>query len=360
MADDGKGLIGVEPTYKFVEVEWDEDLVCSICSLPLVSPTTHKPCKNSFCCECVKKLEFQCPSCEGEMGEDSFSPVNQRFVLNILGKVKVECSFCSSVCAISEFEFHKKECEGVVDVCCGKRLGCEYSSQKKDLPSHEKECERAKMAPIFTNLTNRIESLEKKSKEQQTTNKRLRDSLSDQTDEITSLRKRNKTLEETNTTIWKMGGIPNGVSYVEFPLPSDATKEVELFHGFYKLCAKFSCSENGRVSVFVTFVEGPFDEMFPEFPFHGKVIVSILSPKLNPFRSLTLDSGPSPKLEPVKSFTLDSEKSLEVKEFMSMLPSKHGRGWNKRLSLDWVEKHLDGDKLWFSVKVERKLQVEIE
>ena len=183
-----ESMIGVEPTFEFVEEKWDEEIVCPVCSLPLVNPTMHKPCNNSICLECAKKNSYECPSCEKEPGEDSFSKVTLKILLNILGKVKVECSLCPLVCSMAEFETHKKTCDGVVVECEGKQLGCEYSGPKRDLSSHKKECERFKMGPIFAHLTNQIQEL-----------------------------------KQTNMALLRSN--PAGISYVEFPLPGTTKEE---------------------------------------------------------------------------------------------------------------------------------------
>ena len=359
MAGEERGVVAVEPTYKFVDKEWDEDIVCSVCSFPLEAPTTHKTCNESFCLECVQE-SFECPSCNKDPGEDSFSPVTQRFVLRILGKVKVKCELCSIVCPISEFETHKKECPKMVVECGGKHLGCGYSSQRTDLPSHEKDCPLFKLSPLLTNLTNRIESLETKSETLELANNALRETSSKQTNQIAALElakgaleTKTKKLQAENEMLRKNSAKDfnqiqelkktpfAGISYVEFPLPrtSKEEKSVRLFSGFYKVRIDFGIADGGEdISVYFYFEEGPFDDMFPKFPFEGKVIVSLLSPAH----------------QPIKTGTLDSECSEGFKECASKFPSSYGRGWHKLEKLEVVKRKLDGNKLWFSVKIERK------
>ena len=303
-----KSMIGLEPTHKFVDEVWDEEIVCSVCSLPQVTPTMHKPCNNSICLECAKKLSFECPSCKEEPGEDSFTQVTLKGMLNILGKVKVECSLCPFVCSISEFETHKKTCEGVVVECGGKQLGCEYSGPRRDLPSHEKDCERFKLCPVFDHLT---------------------DQISEQKKEIEELKKTNRAMIHFA-----------GISYVEFPLPgtTEDEKSVRLLSGFYKVRMDFGIADGGEdISVYFRFEEGPFDDMFPKFPFEGKVILSLLSPAHQPIETVSMDS-----------------ESKGFRKFASKLPSSYGRGWEKLEKLEVVKRKLDGNKLWFSVKIERK------
>ena len=200
MAEEERAEVGGEPTYEFVDEEWDEDIVCSVCSFPLEAPTTHKTCNESFCLECVQE-SFECPSCNKDPGEDSFSPVTQRFVLRMLGKVKVKCILCSIVCPISEFEIHKKECTAVRVECGGKHLGCGYSGQQTDLPFHEKDCPLFKLSPLLTNLTNRIESLETKSETLELANNALRETSSKQTNQIAALEKKSQELQLANNTL---------------------------------------------------------------------------------------------------------------------------------------------------------------
>ena len=111
---------------------------------------------------------------------------------------------------------------------------------------------------------------------------------------------------------------------------------MELFSGFYRFRVSFA-DNGGHLSVFLCFVRGRFDDLFPKFPFEGKVIFTLLSSTQN----LTISS-------------LIDTTNLHEQEFGHSFPSKHGRGWREFLTRDKIHLFLDGRKMWFSVKVERK------
>ena len=111
-----------------------------------------------------------------------------------------------------------------------------------------------------------------------------------------------------------------------------------MFSGYYKVRIDFGIADGGEdISVYFRFEEGPFDDMFPKFPFEGKVILSLLSPAH----------------QPIKTGSMDSE-SEGFRKFASKFPSSSGWGWKKFEKLEVVKRKLDGNKLWFSVKIERK------
>ena len=266
------------------------------------------------------------------------------YVLELVKEVKVKCSLCPLVCSIVEFEVHKTECDGVVVECGGKQLGCEFSGPRRDLASHEKDCERYKLAPLFFHLTSRISELETKTKELEDANKTLLESSSIRP-QISALEMKlsNKFtnridgLESTITTFLRSSTM--GISYVEFPFPETSSeKDVEIYHGFYKMKVRFGISKGkDSLSVDIGFVRGPFDDMVPEFPFEGKVIFSLLSPKMQPVLSQDW---------------INSEKEYD-KEICSSFTTTLW-GWENIARMDFVEKFLDGKKMWFSIEVQRK------
>ena len=89
----------------------------------------------------------------------------------------------------------------------------------------------------------------------------------------------------------------------------------------------------------MSFQQGEFDEMIKgHFPFKGRVVLSLLSPSLQPFRVRVLDT----------------EKNDVFKRFAMDFPSRSGVGCGEFATMEVVRKYLDGEnKLWFSVKVER-------
>ena len=252
--------VGKEPTFKFVEDELNEDL-----------------CSN-------------------------FLALSQT--------LRVQCSMCPTICSLSSFQDHKKVCDGVVCECGGKLLGCEFSCPRRDLPSHEKECQRFVLSPAIASLNEQMAMFQ-------------------------------RSMENINRGVMvTLQKSPfSGVESVKFPLPDKTpTKLKQFFDGYYRLGAEVWRSEDrDYVSFQIRFLEGPFDDMNARFPFKGKVTVSLLSPTLKAIRSLTLDTA-----------------NVGFQEFCSRCPSKGGWGWQKFASLEIVEKYLDGNKMWFSVNVEEE------
>ncbi len=53
-----------DPDYLYVnEDNIDEELKCPICFIPFIESILHNHCDNSFCKECIKKINYKCPFC---------------------------------------------------------------------------------------------------------------------------------------------------------------------------------------------------------------------------------------------------------------------------------------------------------
>ena len=142
------GMVGVEPKLKFVDDEWDEEILCSICYLPLVEPTQHNQCAIAFCKKCIEKANYNCPVCQDGAKKEGFSEVRTKFVLNILGRVRVFCDLCREEMGVGEFKQHQQNCGGVVVECVGKGVGCKVVRKRKRMGVHEGGCPYAIAAPI--------------------------------------------------------------------------------------------------------------------------------------------------------------------------------------------------------------------
>ncbi len=93
----------------------DEDLECPICMLPLLNPVEHG-CGRMFCLECFKSNietldNSLCPLCGMSCKESSsYTPVNNRFVLNKLNALKVLCPTCSCSIERGNYSDHVSLC----------------------------------------------------------------------------------------------------------------------------------------------------------------------------------------------------------------------------------------------------------
>ena len=141
------GMVGVEPKLKFVDDEWDEEILCSICYLPLVEPTQHNQCAIAFCKKCIENAKYNCPVCQ-DGAKKGFSEVRTKFILNILGRVRVFCDLCREEMGVGDFKQHQQNCGGVVVECVGKGVGCKVVRKRKRMGVHEGGCPYAIAAPI--------------------------------------------------------------------------------------------------------------------------------------------------------------------------------------------------------------------
>ena len=367
----------LQPVSELIEPQ--EEGICSFCSLPVVSPTQHA-CGRLFCQECVYGMDYQCQSCQKNPGKLSFSSTT--LPMNFLGEIEVHCPQCSKMCVFSELEEHKTPCDCVALVnCIGKPLGCSFSAPKKYLLAHEKECERAKLFPLLLPLTTKLAALEKENEElrQKTSslqqenqtlqqeNKALKRTRVEGKTEASKLTHKTKTLETQNHTLKtetttlqnnnkllqnnnkllqthiKTNPLGSGISSIflpSLPEPTQPRKRVEVFSGPFKVGAHFRKSKGGRgVEFSMSFQRGEFeDKIKGSFPFKGRVILSLLSPDLLPF----------------KTKVLDTTKNEVFERFGREFPSCSFVGCGEFAMMEVVRNYLDGEgKLWFSVKVER-------
>ena len=87
-----------ECSYEYCnEKSIDSNLTCSICLNPFLRPVvTH--CQHVFCYECLRSWldqEQSCPICRQDLIPGSCDCVTKANFLKQLGRLKVQCSFCS-------------------------------------------------------------------------------------------------------------------------------------------------------------------------------------------------------------------------------------------------------------------------
>ncbi len=124
-----------DPVFHYVDEDnIDEELLCSlICMSPLVDPVVHNACKNSFCRSCISAAKWSCPTCRTGT-QNVFSDVNTRMFLNMLDRLKVECSQCKKEMQRSNFKSHIPNCE----TPCPR--GCGVTTTRADQTKHEGIC----------------------------------------------------------------------------------------------------------------------------------------------------------------------------------------------------------------------------
>ena len=121
------------------------------------------------------------------------------------------------------------------------------------------------------------------------------------------------------------------MSFVKFPLKKT---DIDIFCGFYHVRVGFT-ENDGQLGVFFSFLEGPFDDSFPAFPFRGSILLCLKRYK-NQIGSLK------------------EGKAVPSGDFCAQFPSSHSYGWVNFCSMQSLQREIEGDKLWFSVVVARK------
>ena len=156
--------INVEPTPEFLGQKYDEEILCSICFLPFISPTQHNPCGITFCEKCIKKSNFNCPVCLDGPKRKEYTIIKAKFILNILGREKVKCDLCSEEMTLGNFEEHVGVCRSMVVRCEGKALGCGCYGKREDVWGHQQQCRNAIAFPFVRPLEVEIEALKEEIK----------------------------------------------------------------------------------------------------------------------------------------------------------------------------------------------------
>src|SRR5687768_9028623 len=100
-------------SYVYVEGEIEraaaEELLCVVCSTPLVAPLIHVPCGNMACKACIGDMEH-CPQCVSKLLPGELVPVTVKRLLAHLAALQVYCPACRLSIPRSALEEHVKAC----------------------------------------------------------------------------------------------------------------------------------------------------------------------------------------------------------------------------------------------------------
>ena len=83
-----------------------DSLYCSICFNIFIEPIMCIKCQNSFCKQCIDKMEgIKCPNkCE----EPNYQKSNSKY--DILKNLKFKCKYCKTIIDYNDAENHKNIC----------------------------------------------------------------------------------------------------------------------------------------------------------------------------------------------------------------------------------------------------------
>lgn len=142
----------------------DDELKCSICHHPFISPVSTDICGHTFCCKCIETWLLQqqtCPSCRRRVLFSSFNPVSTRIVLNLLNRIPVRCILCRAInIERGNFNDHQKQCIKRIVTCSFADLSCSWSGKQDELSQHELVCPYRRVRSIVDELRSQNRTLQ--------------------------------------------------------------------------------------------------------------------------------------------------------------------------------------------------------
>ncbi|KAL6075246.1 RING-type E3 ubiquitin transferase [Balamuthia mandrillaris] len=190
-----KTLSGVtsaqRPTFIYLEEDAiDEELLCSICHTPFMKPVQTACCRACFCHDCISRTA-SCPLCRRSFAQAKELQEPSRLVNNLVNRLKVRCSHCSTECERGNFESHvEKQCPVLCPFGCGSQLtraslveheeqcsekqvpcqgadvGCVATMLQRHKKEHESSCAFVTLRPTLLAMQNRIKALEEQTSRQ--------------------------------------------------------------------------------------------------------------------------------------------------------------------------------------------------
>jgi E3 ubiquitin-protein ligase NRDP1 len=142
----------------------DDELKCSICHHPFVSPVSTDICGHTFCEKCIETwllVQQTCPSCRRRVLFSDFKPVSIRVVLNLLNRIPVRCIPCCQVnIERGNFDDHKKQCIKRIVLCSFVNLSCSWTGKQDELSQHELICPYRRVQPLIDELQSQKKKLQ--------------------------------------------------------------------------------------------------------------------------------------------------------------------------------------------------------
>lgn len=163
----------------FVENEPVEpDLVCPICTNPLLDPVLEPGCEQLLCRRCLTQCLQSSPLCPLCRETTSIDIVGRppRFITTKLNSIKVVCPLCAGPFERGSLAQHKAQCpqpcvhgcgESIAPLklnehdvvcwakcepCVAAHVGCTWTGQRREKSEHVKTCQTVALQPILLRL----------------------------------------------------------------------------------------------------------------------------------------------------------------------------------------------------------------
>jgi hypothetical protein len=137
-----------------------EDLICPICTDPLVEPLCADQCGHTFCRQCITdtfREMSQCPTCRHQLTIEDFRPVITRPFLNQLNQLLVKCKWCPQTnIQRGNFKEHSTKCEQKMVSCPAADIKCNWTGQRDKMQEHMNVCVLMKVQPVIAELNAQV------------------------------------------------------------------------------------------------------------------------------------------------------------------------------------------------------------
>ena len=137
-----------------------EDLLCPVCTDPLIEPLCANQCGHTFCRQCITttfRTMSQCPTCRESLELDDFRPVNTRPFLNQLNQLLVKCKMCSTTnIQRGNFNDHLTKCASIDVQCPAADMECDWKGKRNEVEEHTRICALVKIQPIVAELNAKV------------------------------------------------------------------------------------------------------------------------------------------------------------------------------------------------------------
>ncbi|CAF0773848.1 unnamed protein product [Adineta ricciae] len=147
--------------YEYInETSIHEDLLCPLCTDPLVEPLCANQCGHTFCRECITetcRTMSKCPTCRHDLTLNDLHPVNLRPFLNQLNQLLVKCKLCSETnIQRGNFKEHAGKCSERQISCPAVDIQCDWVGRQDQVSNHVNNCSLMKVRPMINELNAQV------------------------------------------------------------------------------------------------------------------------------------------------------------------------------------------------------------
>ncbi|UJR20296.1 hypothetical protein I4U23_023427 [Adineta vaga] len=137
-----------------------EDLLCPLCTDPLVEPLCANKCGHTFCRVCITNSFYTmstCPVCRCDLTLEDFHTVNIRPLLNQLNQLLVKCQLCSqNNIQRGNLKDHIEKCSQRQLLCPAANLKCDWTGKQDEVADHVNNCLLMKVRPLINELNAQV------------------------------------------------------------------------------------------------------------------------------------------------------------------------------------------------------------